>query len=153
MRNILYICFLSFFLFGWGVQGQAKKKDKEKKETLTAYQKLFKGKQVKTAHGLMTVHKIGDKVLVEFPVRLLGKDMMLTSSIENISDNGEGVVGQFAGYGLPFCFTRLDSTLQARIFLIDKPLNNSLETNWNEAIERSNAGGVYGTFNKGLYSG
>ena len=36
MRNILYICFLSFFLFGWGVQGQAKKKDKEKKETLTA---------------------------------------------------------------------------------------------------------------------
>lgn len=152
MRNILYICFLSFFLFGWGVQGQAKKKDKEKKETLTAYQKLFKGKQVKTAHGLMTVHKIGDKVLVEFPIRLLGKDMMLTSSIENISDNGEGVVGQFAGYGLPFCFTRLDSTLQARIFLIDKPLNNSLETNWNEAIERSNAGGVYGTFKIKAYT-
>ena len=152
MRNILYICFLSFFLFGWGVQGQAKKKNKEKKETLTAYQKLFKGKQVKTAHGLMTVHKIGDKVLVEFPIRLLGKDMMLTSSIENISDNGEGVVGQFAGYGLPFCFTRLDSTLQARIFLIDKPLNNSLETNWNEAIERSNAGGVYGTFKIKAYT-
>lgn len=63
---------------------------------MTAYQKLFKGKQVKTARGLMTVHKIGDKVLVEFPIRLLGKDMMLTSSIENISDNGEGVVGQFA---------------------------------------------------------
>ena len=152
MRNILYICFLSFFLFGWGVQGQAKKKNKEKKETLTAYQKLFKGKQVKTAHGLMTVHKIGDKVLVEFPIKLLGKDMMLTSSIENISDNGEGVVGQFAGYGLPFCFTRLDSTLQARIFLIDKPLNNSLETNWNEAIERSNAGGVYGTFKIKAYT-
>ena len=152
MRNILYICFLSFFLFGWGVQGQAKKKDKEKKETLTAYQKLFKGKQVKTAHGLMTVHKIGDKVLVEFPIKLLGKDMMLTSSIENISDNGEGVVGQFAGYGLPFCFTCLDSTLQARIFLIDKPLNNSLETNWNEAIERSNAGGVYGTFKIKAYT-
>ena len=152
MRNILYICFLSFFLFGWGVQGQAKKKDKEKKETLTAYQKLFKGKQVKTAHGLMTVHKIGDKVLVEFPIRLLGKDMMLTSSIENISDNGEGVVGQFAGYGLPFCFTRLDSTLQARIFLIDKPLNNSLETNWNEAIERSNAGGENGTFKIKAYT-
>ena len=36
----------------------------------TPYQKLFKGKQVKTARGLMTVHKIGDKVLVEFPIRL-----------------------------------------------------------------------------------
>ncbi|WP_302299103.1 zinc-dependent metalloprotease [Butyricimonas virosa] len=151
MRNIIYIiCFLSFFLFGWCVQGQAKKKDK--KETLTAYQKLFKDKQVKTAHGLMTIHKIGDKVLVEFPIRLLGKDMMLTSSIEDISDNGEGVVGQFAGYGLPFRFTRLDSTLQARIFLIDKPLNNSSEMNWNEAIERSNAGGVYGTFKIEAYT-
>ena len=151
MRNIIYIiCFLSFFLFGWCVQGQAKKKDK--KETLTAYQKLFKDKQVKTAHGLMTIHKIGDKVLVEFPIRLLGKDMMLTSSIEDISDNGEGVVGQFAGYGLPFRFTRLDSTLQARIFLIDKPLNNSSEMNWNEAIERSHAGGVYGTFKIEAYT-
>ena len=151
MRNIIYIiCFLSFFLFGWCVQGQAKKKDK--KETLTAYQKLFKDKQVKTAHGLMTIHKVGDKVLVEFPIRLLGKDMMLTSSIEDISDNGEGVVGQFAGYGLPFRFTRLDSTLQARIFLIDKPLNNSSEMNWNEAIERSNAGGVYGTFKIEAYT-
>ena len=150
MRNIIYICFLSFFLFGWCVQGQAKKKDK--KETLTAYQKLFKDKQVKTAHGLMTIHKIGDKVLVEFPIRLLGKDMMLTSSIEDISDNGEGVVGQFAGYGLPFRFTRLDSTLQARIFLIDKPLNNSSEMNWNEAIERSTAGGVYGTFKIEAYT-
>ena len=151
MRNIIYIiCFLSFFLFGWCVQGQAKKKDK--KETLTAYQKLFKDKQVKTAHGLMTIHKVGDKVLVEFPIRLLGKDMMLTSSIEDISDNGEGVVGQFAGYGFPFRFTRLDSTLQARIFLIDKPLNNSSEMNWNEAIERSNAGGVYGTFKIEAYT-
>ena len=150
MRNILYICFLSFFLFGWGVQGQAKEKDK--KETLTAYQKLFKGKQVKTAHGLMTIHKVGGKVLVEFPIKLLGKDMMLTSSIEDISDNGEGVVGQFAGYALPFRFTRLDSTLQARIFLTDKPLNNSSETNWNQAIERSNAGGVYGSFKIKAYT-
>ena len=150
MRNILYICFLSFFLFGWGVQGLAKEKDK--KETLTAYQKLFKGKQVKTAHGLMTVHKVGGKVLVEFPIKLLGKDMMLTSSIEDISDNGEGVVGQFAGYALPFRFTRLDSTLQARIFLTDKPLNNSSETNWNQAIERSNAGGVYGSFKIKAYT-
>ena len=150
MGNILYICFLSFFLFGWGVQGQAKEKDK--KETLTAYQKLFKGKQVKTAHGLMTIHKVGGKVLVEFPIKLLGKDMMLTSSIEDISDNGEGVVGQFAGYALPFRFTRLDSTLQARIFLTDKPLNNSSETNWNVAIERSNAGGVYGSFKIKAYT-
>lgn len=43
MRNILYICFLSFFLFGWGVQGQAKKKNKEKKETLTGLPEIIQG--------------------------------------------------------------------------------------------------------------
>ena len=41
------------------------------------------------------MHRTKDKVLVEFPVRLLEKEMLLASSIINISDNGEGVVGQF----------------------------------------------------------
>lgn len=152
MKNILYICFISFFMIGLSGQVQARKKKEVKKETQTPYEKLFSGKQVKTVKGLMTVHKVGEKVLVEFPLSLLGKDMMLTSSIEDISDNGEGVVGQFAGYSLPFCFTRLDSTLQARLFLMDKPLNNSAETNLNPAIARSNAGGVYTSFKIEAYT-
>lgn len=57
----------------------------------------------------MTIHKVGDKVLVEYPLNLLGKEMLLVSSIEDISDNGEGVVGQFGGTRFPsvsFFWTR-----------------------------------------------
>ncbi|WP_018337350.1 zinc-dependent metalloprotease [Butyricimonas synergistica] len=148
MKRIIYLVWVSLFLFGFCNQLMARKKKQEsrKVEQQTPYDKLFKGKTMKTARGIMTVHKWKDKVYVEFPVNLLGKDMMLVSSIEDISDNGEGVVGQFAGYSLPLRFTRLDSFLHARISLIDKPLNNSTRRNIDEAIEQANAGGIYAMF-------
>lgn len=73
--------------------GQKEKRRKEggKKETLTAYDKLFKGKKAVTADGFMKMHLMNGKVYVEFPLNLLNKDMMLTSSIEDISDNGRGL--------------------------------------------------------------
>lgn len=148
MKRIICLVWVSLFLFGYCDQlWQRKKKQEPRKvEQQTPYDKLFKGKNMKTARGIMTVHKWKDKVYVEFPVDLLGKDMMLVSSIEDISDNGEGVVGQFAGYSLPLRFTRLDSFLHARISLIDKPLNNSTRRNIDEAIEQANAGGIYAMF-------
>ena len=108
MKRIICLVWVSLFLFGYCDQLMARKKKQEprKVEQQTPYDKLFKGKNMKTARGIMTVHKWKDKVYVEFPVDLLGKDMMLVSSIEDISDNGEGVVGQFAGYSLPLRFTR-----------------------------------------------
>ena len=87
MRNILYICFLSFFLFGWGVQGQAKKKNKEKKETLTAYQKLFKGKACETVKGLFTIHKTDNKIYFEIPLVLLERELLLGSTISETTNN------------------------------------------------------------------
>lgn len=66
-----------------------KKKKEDKKENLTPYQKLFKNKKVQTAHGLMTIHKVEGKVYVEFPVAMLGREMLFASSIENTSDGGE----------------------------------------------------------------
>lgn len=153
MKGILYILITSFFLCGFYQVSWARKKKKEdKKETLTPYQKLFQGKKIKTSQGLMTIHKVGDKVYVEYPLNLLGKDMLLVSSIEDISDNGEGVVGQFGGYSLPFRFVRMDSTLQARISLLDKPLNRTGEQNMSEAIDLANAGGVYASFKIAAYT-
>ncbi|MFR1240448.1 MAG: DUF5118 domain-containing protein, partial [Butyricimonas faecihominis] len=68
-----------------------------------------------TREGLMTLHQVDGKVLVEFPLNLLGKEMMFTSAIRSISDNGEGVVGQFSGNGTVFSFVRVDSVIQARV--------------------------------------
>ena len=89
------LCLLFLFMCCLPQDGNAiwpfkKKKKEEKKEVLTPYQKLFKNKKVQTAHGLMTIHKVEDKVYVEFPVVMLGRELLLTSSIENTSDGGEG---------------------------------------------------------------
>lgn len=153
MKGILYILITSFLLGFFCQESWARKKKRvERGETLTPYRQLFQGKKVQTSRGLMTIHKVGDKVLVEYPLNLLGKEMLLVSSIEDISDNGEGVVGQFGGYSLPFRFVLLDSTLQARISLLDKPLNRGGDQNLDEAIERSNAGGVYASFKVAAYT-
>ena len=101
MKEIIYAIFLSFFLCGLCGNAEAKKKKEVKKsikrEVQTPYDKLFKGKKAFTVNGLMKMHLMAGKVYAEFPIELLNRDLALTSSIEDISDNGEGVVGQFAG--------------------------------------------------------
>ena len=67
------------------------------------------------------MHRTKDKVLVEFPVRLLEKEMLLASSIINISDNGEGVVGQFTSPEVMFRFVRNGKKLEARM-MTNQPL-------------------------------
>lgn len=110
MKGILYILITSFLLGFFCQESWARKKKRvERGETLTPYRQLFQGKKVQTSRGVMTIHKVGDKVLVEYPLNLLGKEMLLVSSIEDISDNGEGVVGQFGGTRFPsvsFFWTR-----------------------------------------------
>lgn len=121
MKKIIYAIFLSLFLFGLCGNAEAKKKKEvkkaDKKEIQTPYNKLFKGKKAFTVDGLMKMHLMDGKVYAEFPIELLNRDLALTSSIEDISDNGEGVVGQFAGRMNQFRFTLHDSRLQARLVL------------------------------------
>ena len=82
------LCLLLLFACCLPQEGNAfwpfkKKKKEDKKENLTPYQKLFKNKKVQTAHGLMTIHKVEGKIYVEFPIDMLGREMLFTSSIEN----------------------------------------------------------------------
>lgn len=156
MKKGLYILFISLFLFGLceSVSAkQRKKADKEvKKEKETPYDKLFKGKKYTTADGLMKIHNMNGKIYVEFPVALLKKDMMLASSIENISDNGEGVVGQFAGSPFRLRFTLEDSLLQARAVLFNLPVNTSKESKAKSALDESNLPGVFASFKVEAYT-
>ena len=123
-----------------------KKKKEEKKEVLTPYQKLFKGKKVQTAHGLMTIHKVGDKIYVEFPTALLGRDMLLVSSIENISDGGEGMPGQLGGSDVRLQFEMIDSTIVARMPLLSKPVNSSNDGQISGAINEAHNPGIFKSF-------
>ena len=143
IKRIIYLfLFLCVFVGGrndvWG---------KEQKGS-TAYQQLFNGKRVVTREGLMTLHQVDGKVLVEFPLNLLNKEMMFTSVIRSISDNGEGVVGQFSGNGTVFTFMRIDSVIQARVKVpsLGSMKNISGERAVDQALEQSNKPGIYKTF-------
>ena len=147
MRKIIYISIISFFVLGLSLEVSAKRKKKEEtpKKVETPYQKFFKGKKCITREGFVKLHQIDGKVYMEFPNQLLNKDILLTSSIEEISDNGEGVVGQFAGKGVHLRFTKLDSLLQARLISssVYDPENNE---GLSQALKESTIGGVYKSF-------
>lgn len=99
------ICLLSLLLLsGVSTATFAKgKKSKKKAQTTTTaapakkqseYDKLFKDKQVKTSKGgIMTLHIVDDKLFVELPLKMLNRDMMLMSSVAEITDHTDSYVG------------------------------------------------------------
>ena len=71
------------------------KSDKEEKDTVAAkseYDKLFENDH-ESVSGLMTLHKVKDKLYLECPLDLLGRRMLLGSTVSRISDNTNAVVG------------------------------------------------------------
>lgn len=160
MRKIIYILFLLSFSFiastEVGATERKRKKDKkgenpENVKPSTPYDKLFKDKKVRTAKGLMTIHQMDKKIYVEFPLRLLNKDMLYASVIQSITDNGEGAVGEFVGGDNALRFVRRDSVLQARIAVqIDYPplqaFNSSGDAAIDRALEKSSQPGIFGTY-------
>lgn len=153
MKNIIYIVFLlSIVLCPFEGSGMVREKKDTGKNKNSAYQKLFDGKSVKTAKGVMTIHYAGGNVYVEFPLDLLGKDMLFASSIENTSDNGEGVVGQFAGTPQVFVFTKEGNHVQARLRQGAPVGNGSGDANMESALEKSFMPGVYATFKIETYT-
>ena len=147
-RKIIYFSLLSLLLF-FIVQDvyARKKKEKPVKTEIKGYENHLKDCVASDSTGLMIMHRTKDKVLVEFPVRLLEKEMLLASSIINFSDNGEGVVGQFTSPEVMFRFVRNGQKLEARM-ITNQPLMR--EETGKEGVEssllKSASGGVYKSF-------
>ena len=98
------ICLLSLLLLSGATTATFAKGKKSKKKAQTTaaapakkqseYDKLFKGKQVKTSKGgMMTLHIVDDKLFVELPLKMLNRDMMLMSSVAEITDHTDSYVG------------------------------------------------------------
>ena len=147
-RKIIYFSLLSLLLL-FTVQDacERKKKEKSAKTEIKGYENHLKDCVASDSTGLMIMHRTKDKVLVEFPVRLLEKEMLLASSIINISDNGEGVVGQFTSPEVMFRFVRNGKKLEARM-MTNQPLMR--EETGKEGVAssllKSASGGVYKSF-------
>ena len=147
-RKIIYFSLLSLLLL-FTVQDACarKKKEKSAKTEIKGYENHLKDCVASDSTGLMIMHRTKDKVLVEFPVRLLEKEMLLASSIINISDNGEGVVGQFTSPEVMFRFVKNGKKLEARM-MTNQPLMR--EETGKEGVAssllKSASGGVYKSF-------
>ena len=151
MRKIAYILCLLFVLVGVMDDARAagrKKKEKAqaKEEVKSEYQKFFENKDAETVKGLMVVHRMNGKVYVEFPLRLLNREMLLASSIADISDNGEGVVGQFAAEPQTVMFTRNGEMINARMIKVAKVENLQGQEAVKKAIEQSAMPGITHSF-------
>lgn len=106
----------------------------EKKES--EYDKLFKKKH-EVAKGFITLHQLDGKVYFEFPLSLLNKQMLIGSTVTNISDNGNAVVGSKPTTPLHVTFTRNKTHVQMREVNTDYLTSNS---QIDEALRKSTLG-------------
>lgn len=116
-KNIIIALLAFTFIYSLPVMASSKKSKKkskteavEKKET--EYQKLFKDKKVKTAKGFMTFHLTDDgKLIVELPKNIVGKEILISSSIERTNDGGNGISGYMNPKSIHAYFAATDSLI------------------------------------------
>ena len=93
------------------------RKDKKKSEQPapkkpTAYEKLFKDKECKTADGLFKLHLIEGKLYTEIPLNILEREFVINTSIEESSEANYGLSGQQPLPPYHITFTRKDSLIR-----------------------------------------
>ena len=115
-------------------------KKKKKVETTAAkksdYDKLF-AKKHDIAKGLFTIHRMEGKLYFEMPVKLMGHDMLIGSTVTNISDNGNAIVGSKPQAPLHVQFTMDKTHVQLRLVNYDYI---ATESAIDQALKKNNIG-------------
>lgn len=102
---------LALMLFTFLSAGVTEASAKSKKSN-DKYAKLFKDKKVETAKGgLVTLHKIGEKLYMELPLEEIDKDMLLGATLSSVSDASMLTVGDRSSDPLLMRFELQDSTI------------------------------------------
>lgn len=116
----------------------------EVKKAETEYEKLFKDKKYKTAKGFFTIHLTEDgKLIVELPREIVGRDMLITSAVDQTSNGGDAAVGYISPKSIPVSFDVTDSLVLLRERL---PFRYSADEQQASAIAKSHIGAVIATF-------
>ncbi len=110
----------------------------------SGYAALVKSAQ-RQASGLMNIYYKNQKLYLEIPMSVLGKDMLLASTISEISDNMDGLVGSKPQQPLHIRWMHSDSSM-----LLCKMESNDIaspdELNIRKALEKNNLGAVLKIF-------
>ena len=103
----------------------AASKKKKKKGTATAtlpapkkvspYEKLLKGKNVETSKSdFITLHKVGSKLYFEIPLKYMEREILLASTVTNVTSPEFCDIGYKANNPLHLKFTKRDSSIFLR---------------------------------------
>ena len=102
------------------------------------YDEFFKEKH-ETARGLITLHKMKGKLYFELPVNLLGREMLIGSTVTEISENANAVVGSKPTQPLHVLFTKTDTHVQLREVNADYIATDAAI---DRALEKSSIGSI-----------
>ena len=140
----------------------AKEKKKEEKGKTEApvtrkrsvkYDRLFRGKKVETKKGLITIHKIGQKLYFELPMKLMNREFLIGTAVAEISNNGNVLVGQKASDPLHVKFNIIDSTLYMQeVTNVSRPNVYADEAGMKEAVKKSTLTPIMQSFKIAAYN-
>ncbi|WP_288237388.1 zinc-dependent metalloprotease [uncultured Alistipes sp.] len=151
------ICLLSLLLLSGATTATVAKGKKSKKKAQTTapaapakkqsdYDKLFKDKKVKTSKGgMMTLHLVDDQLLVELPLKTLGRDMMLMSSVAEITDHTDSYVGLSPLRPLQVKFDTINRSVVLRRDRSQSVVGDNSE-GIRRALEQSNMPAILGSY-------
>lgn len=148
MRNILLLLMVCLLVPSLSQEAYARKRKKEvadstksKKEKLSQFDQFFKDREKRgyRVKGMIEQFVNGRELYYIFPVKLLGNKMLLGSTIESVSDNGEAMVGEKPFDPMLIYFTLSDNKIQVRE---DRSYSSSEDPNIKRAIQNSNMGTV-----------
>ncbi len=117
-------------------EAETEKSDSTKKKS--KYDELFKDKH-ETAEGMITLHMMKGKLYFEMPLDMFGREMLLGSTVTQISDNGNAIVGSKPTDPLHITFTKNDTYVQLRQLNTDYI---SSDENIDKALEASTIGSI-----------
>lgn len=140
LKSIVFVfMFLSLSVVSAEGKGRKKKQTAKEVKTESAYQRFFKGKSCETVKGLITLHKMDGKIYFELPLNLLGKEMLLGSTISETTNNDFGSVGEKPKEPMHVVFTRQDSLVSLRevsavYYTTEEGIRKRLEESFKPAI-------------------
>lgn len=124
--------------------------DTTKAEESSSYEEIVDEAE-KAAEGLLNIYYKDEKLYFELPFDLLGRDLLLSSTISEISDNRLGTVGAKPHNPLQIQFARVDS-----VILLQKIQKNAIAPENNpgirEALAKNSIGSVIKKFDIKAYN-
>ncbi|MBK5721829.1 zinc-dependent metalloprotease [Dysgonomonas sp. Marseille-P4677] len=158
-KSLFLMVTLTFFFMSGSAQGFLffkKKKapktsiDSTKTKKETDYEKLFKEKHL-TVKGLITLHNVKGKLYFELPITLLNKEMLIGSTVSQISNNANAIVGSKPSAPLYVEFTKQEKNVQLRS-INSNYISNNEDSNIAKAIDQSTIGAVIKNMKISAYS-